>query len=739
MKTKLLFICTLFLTVCTIAAQEQKQATRPLYIDTLWPLQGDYTYSYSLRDDGTSYYNGPFTIVASADVSRTPTIFEPAANINSTYRLTGSHLNGNLHGSLNLSCKINITEVPGGTSVVSYKLNGNFSNGLPHGTFNQTYAGHNECYVNVNYNNGRLVGSYKIKGVTENLPEEISGTLTPKGELTGTWKFGSQTKEYINSVLISSFDGETSVGTPSLIVTKSAQFANGEISEEQLNAESIYVCTDSLDLGIKAWSLILRRDAINWDDLGVWKFGQSAYIKYKYLKQLLFFKDEYFDKILNDIAEAIATKQCGSFSYLKNNLLYAGIIDYDDKYNLYYVKVHRRAEKAQEYFSCVKGTRNPSEFESIIYLTDEQMKQINEISLAQIHSNATTVADVLNKALYVSSNENIYKFLTNHSIGALELDIAKLEVDIDKYYDEIRTDLTYSVDSTYCYYTKGDILYCFTFDSWADLAVQSSKYEEFLQSVPAVFKDSVESKRADWNQKRHQLYVTGVKDLAHILYSYPSCILNDVSREDIEEVRYWKLKWDEKPLTNDLKAKAQKVFEALYKRMIACEYDAQYLILTDNGNTVCYMKKSDIYELGIRCGQTDQLKESATESDMKILEVLEERKLKEVQQRVNEILKYISNKFSSDFTNISEVEKYFDFEGYENQNHSEVFTAHILDFTTISAYEIEKIYGESHEKVDCVLTVSGLFKKTNYRITLLYRDGKILLSSLNKDNAQKVK
>lgn len=103
MKTKLLFICTLFLTLCTIAAQEQKQATRPLYIDTLWPLQGDYTYSYSLRDDGTSYYNGPFTIVASADVSRTPTIFEPAANINSTYRLTGSHLNGNLHGSLNLT------------------------------------------------------------------------------------------------------------------------------------------------------------------------------------------------------------------------------------------------------------------------------------------------------------------------------------------------------------------------------------------------------------------------------------------------------------------------------------------------------------------------------------------------------------------------------------------------------------------------------------------------------------
>lgn len=739
MKTKVLFICTLFLTVCTIAAQEQKQATKKILMNTLWPLHGDYTYSYSMREDGTAFYNGPFTIVAQDNVSREATFFKPAANINGTYKLTGSHLNGNLHGTLNLNCKITVTETPGGTDVISYKLNGNFKDGLPHGAFNQAYTGQNECFVNVNYNNGRLVGSYSIKGITKDLPEEISGTLSSKGELTGRWKFGNRTNEYINSVLIKTFDGETAAGTPSLIVTKSTQFANGQISEKQLNAESIYVCTDSLDLGVKAWSLILRRDAINWDDFGVWKFGQSAYIKYKYLKQLLFFKDEHFGEILNDIGEAVATDTRGSFTYLTNNPLYSDIIDYDKTYNLYYVRVHRAAEKGLKYISYIKGPKNPSEVEFTVYLTDEQMAKINETALEQIHSKAMTIPDVLTKAFHVSSGDYIYKYLTSSDFTKNEIDVRKLGKDIDKYYDRIKTDITYSPDSTYCYFKYGGKLFCFTFESWSDLAVQSSKYEEFLQSVPAVFKDSVESKRADWNQKRHQLYVTEVKDLAHILYSYPSCILNDVSREDIEEVRYWILKWDEKPLTNDLKAKAQKVFEALYKRMIACEYDAQYLILTDNGNTVCYMKKSDIYELGIRCGQTDQLKESATESDMKILEVLEERKLKEVQQRVNEILKYISNKLSSDFTNISEVKKYFDFEGYENQNHSEVFTSHILEFTPISAYEIEKIYGENNEKIDCLLTVSGLFKKTNYRITLLYRDGKIVLSSLDKDNAQKLK
>ena len=306
MRTSVLYFLG-FLSLCSAEISAQRQQVTEFYRPPLdVPMEGKITYSYIVGKDGDNIKDGPLSIKASINNFQRYVQLQKMT-INGNYNLTANYKNGNMNGALALNSRTTYTH-GSRSQVESFTLNGNFKDGIPNGNFVANYVTTVEAKMNVNYNNGKLVGPYMVDYSTALVDREaIKGTLTQSGELTGRWDFNyideRFTYTFLKGVRLSSSGKDSS--TPPALVEKARQFANGTITEEKLRGQGIMVFEDSIDLGIHTNRIILRDNVISFRDLRGCDFSTPNFKKFKYLEKVEYLTDEGFNVLINSIRNAI--------------------------------------------------------------------------------------------------------------------------------------------------------------------------------------------------------------------------------------------------------------------------------------------------------------------------------------------------------------------------------------------------------------------------------------------------
>ncbi|WP_291562064.1 hypothetical protein [Bacteroides sp.] len=306
MRTSVLYFLG-FLSFCSSEISAQRQQVIEFYRPPLdIPMEGKITYSYIVGKDGDNIKDGPLSIKASINNFQRYVQLQKMT-INGNYNLTANYKNGDMNGALSLNSRTTYTH-GSRSQVESFTLNGNFKDGIPNGNFVANYVTTVEAKMNVNYNNGKLVGSYMVDYSTALVDREaIKGTLTQNGELTGRWDFNyideRFTYTFLKGVRLSSSGKDTS--TPPALVEKARQLANGTITEEKLREQGIMVFEDSIDLGVHANRIILRDNVISFRDLRGCDFSTPNFKKFKYLEKVEYLTDEGFNVLISSIRKAI--------------------------------------------------------------------------------------------------------------------------------------------------------------------------------------------------------------------------------------------------------------------------------------------------------------------------------------------------------------------------------------------------------------------------------------------------
>lgn len=306
MRTSVLYFLG-FLSLCSAEISAQRQQVTEFYRPPLdIPMEGKITYSYIVGKDGDNIKDGPLSIKASINNFERYVQLQKMT-INGNYNLTANYKNGNMNGALALNSRTTYTH-GSRSQVESFTLNGNFKDGIPNGNFVANYVTTVEAKMNVNYNNGKLVGPYMVDYSTALVDREaIKGTLTQNGELTGRWDFNyideRFTYTFLKGVRLSSSGKDSS--TPPALVEKARQLANGTITEEKLREQGIMVFEDSIDLGIHTNRIILRDNVISFRDLRGCDFSTPNFKKFKYLKKMEYLTDEGFNVLISSIRKAI--------------------------------------------------------------------------------------------------------------------------------------------------------------------------------------------------------------------------------------------------------------------------------------------------------------------------------------------------------------------------------------------------------------------------------------------------
>ena len=341
MRTSVLYFLG-FLSLCSAEISAQRQQVTEFYRPPLdIPMEGKITYSYIVGKDGDNIKDGPLSIKASINNFERYVQLQKMT-INGNYNLTANYKNGNMNGTLALNSRTTYTH-GSRSQVESFTLNGNFKDGIPNGNFVANYVTTVEAKMNVNYNNGKLVGPYMVDYSTALVDREaIKGTLTQNGELTGRWDFNyideRFTYTFLKGVRLSSSGKDSS--TPPALVEKARQLANGTITEEKLREQGIMVFEDSIDLGIHTNRIILRDNVISFRDLRGCDFSTPNFKKFKYLEKVEYLTDEGFDYLISTIRNAIVRNEynINDFGTLSSsNDHFQRVIGTDDK-ELKYVK-----------------------------------------------------------------------------------------------------------------------------------------------------------------------------------------------------------------------------------------------------------------------------------------------------------------------------------------------------------------------------------------------------------------
>lgn len=317
MRTSLLCLLWIVL-LCPVEIFAQKHQVTEDYIPPLdIPMEGKIKYSYIVDNDGDNLKDGPLTVKAGVENLVTYVMLRKVT-INGNYNLTANYMNGNMNGALSLNSKI-AYRYGSETKTESYTLRGSFKGGIPHGNFQVNYLTSIDVKMNVNFDNGKLVGPYMVDYSTLLVDKEnIKGTLTQSGELTGRWDFtyfdnSRKTYNFQNGICLSISGKKHS--TPPALIEKARQLANGNITEDELRKQGIMVFEDSIDLGIHAKSIIMRDDVIKFKDLGGYDFSTSNIKKFKYLKNMAYLTDEGFNLLLNSIKEAIVENEYTIYNF----------------------------------------------------------------------------------------------------------------------------------------------------------------------------------------------------------------------------------------------------------------------------------------------------------------------------------------------------------------------------------------------------------------------------------------
>lgn len=341
MRTSVLYFLG-FLSLCSAEISAQRQQVTEFYRPPLdIPMEGKITYSYIVGKDGDNIKDGQLSIKASINNFERYVQLQKMT-INGNYNLTANYKNGNMNGALSLNSRTTYTH-GSRSQVESFTLNGNFKDGIPNGNFVANYVTTVEAKMNVNYNNGKLVGPYMVDYSTALVDREaIKGTLTQNGELTGRWDFNyideRFTYTFLKGVRLSSSGKDSS--TPPALVEKARQLANGTITEEKLREQGIMVFEDSIDLGVHTNRIILRDNVISFRDLRGCDFSTPNFKKFKYLEKVEYLTDEGFNYLISTVRNAIVRNEynINDFGTLSSsNDHFERVIGTDDK-GLKYVK-----------------------------------------------------------------------------------------------------------------------------------------------------------------------------------------------------------------------------------------------------------------------------------------------------------------------------------------------------------------------------------------------------------------
>ena len=331
--------------------------------------------------------------------------------------------------------------------------------------------------MNVNYKNGKLVGSYQAKGFDEYNSRgfDYKGTISSDGKMTGSWKLNDETLVFQNGVRVSNYSGDLNA--------KAQQYAAGTLSESALNKEDIYVVTDSIALGYYAWSVILRDDVICWDKLGGYAFGQSKNVYYKYLQKLPSFTDEGFTIFKNDfLAYSLDPELEFMCKYQGGRIepaIYNNRIDFDERYNLYYCEINQK----WKYATYCKGYPDWSAGAGLakIYFTNEQISEIENALHEQRKAHPISAKDLLSR-LYRGNSEVDY-YVQN---GVLDPN-GDYDREYDNLVDEgefIRCELDRNFYVFLDFYTSfNGIAQYVDYESWFEFAILTGHEKDLLEDA----------------------------------------------------------------------------------------------------------------------------------------------------------------------------------------------------------------------------------------------------------------
>lgn len=375
---KLFTILISLLSITAYAQNEQRSGTFDAGLS--FGVSGDYVYHCTYNDIGEKILNGPFTINGDLTMDNIRINYRTSGSATVRYRLSGSHNMGCLNGPLQMSASVKAKLSNGKTQTDTYSFKGNFKSGYPNGNFVVNYKEGNLVRIaNVTYKDSIFVGTYHCKGLDDNSWEyEYKGAFTPEGKLTGTWSLNKNAYQFINGVKVSGYGGE--------LTDMAKKYAAGSISKEQLSEKGLYVCTDSLDLGYRAWDIILS-DEIHWEKLGWYSFSKTRYIKYEYLKELVRISDHGVNKFVHNLKKVILSNDR---SYSSNSDIelpmadsYKGLFEfasyvlYDKKYDEYYIQVWKKSSYA-DYCSggSLAEALNDGSVTMNVYLTKAQYEKV---------------------------------------------------------------------------------------------------------------------------------------------------------------------------------------------------------------------------------------------------------------------------------------------------------------------------------------------------------------------------
>ncbi len=340
-----------------------------------YELSGDYVYRCVYSDNGKKILTGPFTMKGDMSLNNIRVNILTTGSINIDYNLSGSHNNGNINGPLQMLANVRWRLSNGSTQNDTYSFKGNFKNGYPNGNFIVNYKeGDQLRMANVTYKDTIFVGAYHCKGFDDNnWIYDYKGSFNADGKMTGEWNLNKNIFHFLNGVRISGYGGNMG--------EMAKKYAAGTISKKQLNEKGYYVCTDSLDLGYKAYSIILSNE-INWKKLGWYTFSKTRYVKYEYLTELARISDHGIDKFIDNLIKTIKSKQRDNQVKMTTIDCDAGLmefaryISYDYKYDEYYLTIWQGSEY-QDY--CRGGSLAEDiehKFRAKVYLTKSQYEKI---------------------------------------------------------------------------------------------------------------------------------------------------------------------------------------------------------------------------------------------------------------------------------------------------------------------------------------------------------------------------
>ena len=324
MKKNLVFVLFSLVLGTVYSFAQRKQVTEEYTKGTVLTIPysmmpGKVTYGYVVSDDGKHVKDGAYNVKCSL-VNRKYTSSPYNITLNGNYTLSANFLKGNLNGAISASYNLNFTAA---TRLSTQKetftstFEGNFKDGIPHGNFIVNSKLETKQQLNVNYNNGILVGPYSCSVVDDGLLVECKGALDTKGKLTGTWTYKNKyypkgrTMQFQNNVLIN--DSYSDSSTKPAIVALAKKYAAGSISKEELMKQDVLVAEDSITLGDYARLAILGDEVVDLENLGGYDFTLSNTIKYEYLCEAVFMTEAGVTTIINHLTNSfLSEKDCHS-------------------------------------------------------------------------------------------------------------------------------------------------------------------------------------------------------------------------------------------------------------------------------------------------------------------------------------------------------------------------------------------------------------------------------------------